>query len=196
MTGRLLLLISLLFGSAIAMSQDSTAAVEKKNKSCSCSFNSIASIGMLEGEAGTTFQLQAIQGVRMGKWFAGVGVGLDYYHIRSIPLFLDIRREFFNKKNAPFIYADGGIHFPWARDIDKPSYEKAEFANGFYYDVGLGFRIGNRKRGFLISGGYSYKFLKESRIRQICGFAGCFDEAAEWYRYKLNRLSIKMGVQL
>lgn len=196
MRGTLLLLISLLIGSTIAMAQDSTAATAKKKKSCSCAFSSIVNVGILEGENDAEFQLQTVQGMRVGKWFAGLGVGLDYYHIRSIPVFIDLRRDFFNRKNAPFIYADGGIHFPWARDIDKPSYEKAEFENGFFYDVGLGYRVGNRKRGFLLSAGYSFKYLKESRIRQMCTYVGCTDEPAEWYRYKLNRLSLKMGLQL
>ena len=115
-------------------------------------------------------QLQTVQGIRYGKWFAGIGAGLDYYHMRTIPLFLDIRREFFNKKNAPFLYADGGYNFAWARDRDKSEWSNISFDGGLFYDVGLGYRIGtaSKQNGFLISAGYSFKYLRESHASQVC----------------------------
>src|SRR5262245_27408802 len=82
-------------------------------KNCGCSFNSLAQLGILEGEAGTAFQLQTINGIQFKTWSAGIGVGLDYYKYRSIPLFLDLRKYILNKPRTPFLYADGGIHFAW-----------------------------------------------------------------------------------
>lgn len=191
-------LAALIFWATFSLSQEVPAAVETKKKGCSCTFSSIYNVGILEGENGTSLQLQTVQGIRYGKWFAGIGAGLDYYHLRSIPLFIDIRREFFNGKNAPFIYADGGYHFAWARDRDKSQYQKIDYDGGLFYDVGLGYRIGsaNKQNGFLISAGYSFKYLREAHTSQVCINWNCQDETNEWFKYKLNRLSLKIGMKL
>jgi hypothetical protein len=191
-------LAALIFWATISQSQEVPGAVETKKKGCSCAFSSIYSVGIIEGENGTSLQLQTVQGIRYGKWFAGIGAGLDYYHLRTIPLFLDIRREFFNGKNAPFIYADGGYHFAWARDRDKSQWTKIDYDGGLFYDVGLGYRIATagKQKGFLISAGYSFKYLKESRSSQVCINWNCQEETNEWFKYKLNRLSLKIGMKL
>jgi hypothetical protein len=199
MNKRLPILAALLFLMNLAMAQDVPAADEKEKKSCSCAFESLFSVGDLEGQLGSALQLQTIQGIRYGKWFFGIGAGLDYYNTRSIPLFVDLRREFMNYKAKPFVYADGGYHFAWPRDRDKELYgTKIDFDGGLYYDLGLGIRFGvGKKGGVLFSAGYSYKYLREVHISQVCNFdPPCQMRATEWYRYRLNRLSLKIGVQL
>lgn len=192
------LLAAFIFWAAISQSQEVPGAVETKKKGCSCAFSSIYNVGLIEGGHGSSLQLQTVQGIRYGKWFAGIGAGLDYYHLRTIPLFLDIRREFFNGKNAPFIYADGGYHFAWARDKDKNQWSETDYDGGLFYDVGLGYRISrrNNQKGFLISAGYSFKYLQESHTSQVCINWACQEEINEWLRYKLNRLSLKIGMKL
>lgn len=191
-------LAAFIFWATISQSQEVPGAVEKSKKGCSCNFSPIFNVGFIEGENGTSLQLQTIQGIRYGKWFAGVGAGLDYYHLRTIPLFLDIRREFFNGNHAPFVYLDGGYHFPWARDKDKGEWTKLSYEGGLYYDVGLGYRVGrsSKQNGFLISAGYSFKYLTEIRKSQVCINWNCQEEANEWFKYKLHRLSIKVGMKL
>lgn len=192
------LLAVLICWATISKSQEVPGAVESTKKGCSCSFSSLYNIGFMEGENGSSLQLQTVQGIRYGKWFAGIGAGLDYYQLRTIPVFLDIRREFFNKKNAPFIYADAGYHFAWARDQDKGGWTKISYDGGLFYDVGLGYRIGssNKQNGFLISAGYSFKYLREAHASPVCINWNCQDETNEWFRYKLNRLSLKIGMKL
>jgi hypothetical protein len=174
---------------------------QEKKKNCSCAFRSLFNLGILEGEKGSEFHLQTIQGLRFGKWFTGIGAGLDYYQARTIPLFVDIRREFFNKKNAPFIYADGGYNFAWPTKDDKEHYGiKIKYDGGLYYDVGLGYRItAGKQAAFLLSAGYSYKFLREKRFNPVCVTYPCYSVMYlenEWFTYDLNRLSIKVGMQL
>src|SRR5664279_970813 len=74
-------------------------------------FRSIINLGLLEGQAGSAFQLQTLNGVQSNSWFAGLGIGLDYYRYRTIPLFLEIRKEFGKQQNKPFVYMDGGMSF-------------------------------------------------------------------------------------
>ena len=103
-------------------------------------FQSNMQFGLLEGEQGSAFQLQTINGVQHKTWFAGLGVGLDYYHTRSIPLFLNVRKEIFKGEKTPFVYASGGYHFPWLRAEDKDWYI-TETKGGLYFDAGIGYQV-------------------------------------------------------
>ena len=148
----------------------------------------------MEGETGSAFQIQTVNGLKYKTWFAGIGTGLDYYRFRTIPLFLDFRKYLFDKPGSPFIYADAGMHFAWVRDRDKNWYGESGFSNGLYYDIGLGYKKSVGKAGaLLLSVGYSVKEMREKRIIMQCGFVpGCW-ESIERYYYDLKRLSIKVG---
>ena len=41
-------------------------------------FHSINNVGLLEGQTGSAFQLQSINGMQYQSWFAGIGLGLDF----------------------------------------------------------------------------------------------------------------------
>src|SRR5215467_547922 len=70
-------------------------------------FRSINQVGLLEGTDGGAFQIQTINGVQFRTWFLGIGVGIDNYRLRSVPLFVDLRKEFKVGTNYFFIY--GGV---------------------------------------------------------------------------------------
>jgi hypothetical protein len=165
------------------------------------SFQSIANVGLLEGQTGSTFQLQTINGARYKSWFAGVGLGLDYYRFRTIPLFIDIRKEFGRSSNKFFVYADGGISFSWVTDAQKTGYwVNDQFHNGFYSDMGLGFKTTIAKKSALyISLGYSYKKLNET-YSTFYYYPNYYtadvlppNDSGEKISYGLNRLSMKIG---
>jgi len=172
---------------------------QNKNLSGSWRFQSIINVGFLEGQAGSAFQLQTINGAVYKSWFAGIGLGLDYYRFRTIPLFLDIRKEFGSGNNRVFIYADGGISFSWVTDQQKLGYTDDHFSNGFYDDLGLGYKaMVGRKNAVSISLGYSYKKLTESYSTYYYYPQGyppgpMGSDPKEEINYSLNRLSIKMG---
>src|SRR5690242_4135427 len=94
-------------------------AQQVKKTSSPVSFRSINLVGMNEGQGQTAFQLQTINGAEYKGWFAGVGVGLDYYNIRSVPLFFDLRKDIQNKKSTPFVYADAGVNYVWQTTNQK-----------------------------------------------------------------------------
>lgn len=127
------------------------------------SFHSINSIGLLKDGASGAAQLQTINGIRYKSWFAGIGLGLDYYRYRSIPLFADIRKTFGKKDNKPFVYTDAGVNFYWQRDNDDKAFQLDDrFKNGFYAEAGLGYSIKlTEKLHLQFSGGFSYKELAE-----------------------------------
>jgi len=168
-------------------------------------FHSINNVGLLEGQAGSSFQLQTINGAQYKSWFIGIGVGLDYYRFRTIPLFMDARKEFGKGTNKIFVYADAGINFYWKRDKDaKQFYADDKFENGFYGEVGAGYKLKlNPKLSLFFSGGYSYKKIVEEGsyynyylppgiffIDPLPGYGG-----QSKIRYNLNRLAMKAGIE-
>jgi hypothetical protein len=171
-------------------------------------FHSINNIGLFEGQAGSTFQLQTINGAQYKSWFAGVGLGLDYYRFRTIPLFIDVRKEFGQTKNKLFVYADAGINFYWKRDKDVKQFSvDSKFNNGFYGEAGVGYKLKiSHKLALLFSGGYSYKKITEEGSNYY--YYPYYLPPGIFYtdplpvsgnkskiNYNLNRLVIKAGIE-
>jgi hypothetical protein len=174
-------------------------AAQQKKPAAVWRFHSINNIGLLEGEAGSAFQLQSINGVQYKTWFAGAGAGLDYYRFRSVPIFLDIRKMFPLAANTFFVYGDIGMHANWLTEKQKNSnsYVAAlsDFNNGLYTDAGAGYQIclGN-KGALLISAGYSFKSLRGTQIDYTpMTYDG--PPAITRLRYDLSRVAIKMGLK-
>src|SRR4051812_7335906 len=150
---------------ARAQTEDKTKPAKKH---CSCSFSSIEQVGVLRGPYSSYFQAQVINGIRYKTWFAGAGAGLDFYRYKGVPIFLDVRKHFSKNKFSPFIYADGGIHLARMNN-EKSLYGTTKYKNGFYYDVGFGYKVNLvNKSGLLLSAGYSYKRVVYQQIFNYC----------------------------
>ena len=57
-------------------------------------FHSQEQLGLLNGNGAVSAGMQSVNGLEMGNWFAGLGVGIDFYRYRSVPLFVDVKRYF------------------------------------------------------------------------------------------------------
>ena len=165
-------------------------------------FHSINNMGLLEGQVGSALQLQTINGVRYKSWFVGLGVGLDYYRYRTIPLFVDIRKEFGKKQDKFFVFGDAGMNFYWKRDKDpKQFYTNDEFKNGFYGEMGAGYKIKiYQNYQISMSVGYSSKKLEEEGQYGFLNYPIYPQIIPTEYStnridYRLNRLVIKIGVE-
>ena len=197
----LVVLFFCIIGSNLIAQENKTAAPATKN----LQFHSINQAGLLEGESGSAFQLQTINGLGYRSWFTGIGVGLDYYRLRSIPLFLDLRKEFGRSAGRFFVYAEGGIDFAWATDkqkndyLDYPYYQSNSFQNGPYAAAGIGYKlIFTRNLALVISPGFSYKKkeLKSSNTSNTyCPVNGPPCVASEdRYDYNFYRFSLNLGL--
>ena len=147
-----------------ALCLSGTVSAQQKTVSGNWQFHSINNVGLLEGQTGSAFQLQSINGMQYKSWYGGIGLGLDFYRYRTIPLFIDFRKEFGNSVNKFFAYADGGVNFCWLTDNEKNMYLMDDhFDTGFYTDLGMGYKMGIGKTNhLLLSIGYSLKKLKET----------------------------------
>lgn len=159
-------------------------------------FQSMVQVGLLEGEVGSALQLQTINGIKYKTLSAGIGAGLDYYHTRSIPLFLDIRKAFGSNKKAPFIYVSGGYNFPWLRKAEK-LWLVANTKEGMYYDAGVGYQLPVLKGSALFfSAGYSVKKFSTTNFDGVV-IAIYPSPPLTYYenRYSLPRISVKTGLR-
>lgn len=164
-------------------------------------FSSINQVGLLSGSTGEAFMLQTINGLKKDNWFAGLGTGLDFYRERTIPLFLDIRRDLiiFNRINTPFIYADAGMNFSWLKATQREQKQFPTSSPGLVYDVGIGWKLsGKHNRGYIFSAGYSFKQVKE-KVKYLWWSAPTVrleSENYERYTYLYRRIVVKVGIIL
>lgn len=191
---QVLTLCMLMYGNAYTQPKTKKASASD----CGCSFSSINQAGLLEGSGGSAFQVQTINGLRYHKWFAGLGIGIDKYKFRTVPLFFDVRRDLLNRINTPFLYADIGTHLPWVKDSENTWWERSEFSRGLYYDAGLGYKLQLGKgRGLLFSGGFSLKRMRETRFMgTMCINPPCLEQVAEKFDFTMKRFTLKAGIQL
>lgn len=179
----------------IASAQEAKQGQPAKH-GCSCSFSSINQAGVLNGSKGAYLQLQTINGIRYKTWFAGIGAGIDYYTHRGFPVFLDVRKDVFNKRSTPFLYADAGIHLVNNAKEKLSEWYQNTYSNGFYGDAGIGYKLGFRSAGgLLVSAGYSYKNInRRYEYINTCGTPNCYEDYFTYKNY-YHRLSLKLGWQ-
>ena len=191
-----LLFLVVFLGCVFITSAQEANQEQPAKKGCSCSFSSINQIGTLHGSKGAYFQVQTINGIRYKTWFAGVGAGIDFYTRGGYPVFLDVRKDIFEKQSTPFLYADAGIHLVRDRKEEESQWYQNTYSNGFYGDAGVGYKLGLGGAGrLLVSAGYSYKNINR-RYEYVfaCPTSRCYES---YYTYKnyLHRLSLKLGLQ-
>ncbi|PWT72200.1 MAG: hypothetical protein C5B59_16385 [Bacteroidetes bacterium] len=172
----------------------------QETKSHRWQFHSLNQLGLLEGGSGSAFQMQTVNGIAYKGWFSGIGVGIDNYYFRSIPLFLDIRKNFRLGAGYIFTYGDGGIQFAWLTDRQITDMQNRfwtySFSNGGYADLGLGYRIViKNKLAFLLSAGYSYKYSEAKVVINYCPLQEPCDPSHNTYHFNLDRLTFKAGIE-
>lgn len=160
-------------------------------------FSSFNTAGVSVGKSGSFGVVQTVNGVKYKEWFAGIGLGIDYYKNRTIPLFIDVRRDLL-KENV-FAFADLGYNFPQHNNPGKEIsyYSTYDFSGGFYSEVGIGYKMRLMgKRSLLVTSGYSYKTLS-NKVGTVnpCLIGPCpVSYNTYWYSY--GTILFKAGFQL
>ncbi|RZK46925.1 MAG: hypothetical protein EOO94_01760 [Pedobacter sp.] len=175
--------------------QDSLTATKKIH------YTSQNYVGIVDGEYKPAFQLQTIHGVSYQTWFIGLGAGLDYYLLRSIPVFAALNKDLRIKNRVFYVSGEIGTNFPWIKNGQLPVYGyssgASNYSEGVYWSGGIGYKafLKNRTDAILINLGYSHKRLKEVReVGRMCIAPPC-DPGYERYDYMMRRLSIRLGWQ-
>jgi len=156
-------------------------------------FQSMNQFGIVGGENQVNTAFQTVNGLKYSNFFSGIGIGLDYYRYRTLPLFFD-ERWYFGDDKKGFVYGDIGYNFPVK---DKPEkeisyYTSYHFTGGVYTDFGIGYQVHvHKKSSMVFSLGYSYKKLK---IRTADGPNPFDGYTYENYNYSFNRMILKAGL--
>ena len=161
-------------------------------------FKSMNTVGAAIGESHPQLLFQSVNGLKYKDWFAGIGIGLDEYEIKSLPLFLDVRMDFGEKKKG-FIYGDIGYNFFLEDKSEEIVFAgtKTSWKGGVYTDVGVGIRtVFIKKVNMIFSLGHSYKTSQQIQVSTICPFIPpCYEEISR-YKYNYGRFNLKVGLEL
>lgn len=151
---------------------------------------------MIDGETRVNIAFQTVNGIKFSNWFSGIGIGVDNYRYKTLPLFID-GRWYFADKERGFIYGDLGYNFPMK---DKPGkeinyYDSYHFNGGIYTDIGIGYEVPlHKKSSLLFSLGYSYKKVETKVGVNVCGITGpCWVDYSK-YEFNFNRMILKAGL--
>ncbi|MEO5649571.1 MAG: hypothetical protein ABIR03_06555, partial [Ginsengibacter sp.] len=149
------------------------------------------------GQSPPDLVLETINGIQFSNWFTGIGVGLDNYRYKTLPLFIEGRRYFGDEKKA-FVYGGLGYNFPLKNKPGKEVsfYNSYHFTGGIYTDIGIGFKLSlNKNSSFLFSLGHSYKKIQNKIGVTICPFIGpCYMDYSK-YDLGFGRMVLKAGFE-
>jgi hypothetical protein len=162
------------------------------------SFQGAVLVGLLEGEKGSAFQIGAMGGIKSKTWIASLGSGLDYYSVRSIPVYLNVQKNIFNNEKTPFVYLGGGYHFLWLPKLTTTWAwpENSQTKGGLYYQAGIGYQVPALKKSSLFfAAGFSEKQYDEDHTQVYPCLVWPCPEYKEKISYRLRRLSITTGLR-
>lgn len=169
------------------------------------SFYLLPQIALLNGDQSASGQVQVAGGIEKNGWGLGIGTGIDYYKVRTVPVFADLRKSF-GKNSAVFSYLNIGSNLAWPLESQySTDYiwglggRRSDLSNGLYTDLGIGYTIrGKKKEGIVLSLGYSMKTIRETRYGTIYrDFPPYIPETRETkLDYTFNRIAFRLGVKL
>lgn len=171
------------------------AAITAKGQKTGLGYSGTVSIGVLSGKSSAELQLQMVNGVKFKTWSAGLGAGLDYYHTRSVPLFLQLRKTANANPHTPFFYLNGGFNVPWAQ-AEKELFVSG-YTRGFYGEGGIGYEVPVLKNQRLFfSGGWQVKtFTATVNTAPWISVWPPPPHAFRDYDYTLKTLVVKAGLR-
>lgn len=160
-------------------------------------YRSYNTAGIVVGDSKSAYQVLTTHGVQYKTWYAGVGVGIDNYRTRTVPVIVSLLKEVLPKNNM-FINVNAGPHFVWGKDqrnelwnaIDSKAFP------GFFGEAGIGYRIkvGNEGQSIMFGTYYSYKTHKEKFIVPgVCNNPPC-QNSTEYIVSKFSRWAFKLGL--
>src|SRR5215217_449754 len=194
---KLRLITLMLCCSTIAAAQGDSMAVSKTMKGKPM-FHAVLNAGLVTGASDHDLNLQFISGGEYKTWFAGIGAGLDYYYLRTVPLFFHARKTFSNPY-IPFLYGNVGWNIPCLKKEQKQAniWYTSHFETKGYFELGAGWFFPlNGRNAILVSAGYSNKRMYEIQ-KTLNQPPGTNDELyTTRIQYTLRRMMLTVGFQL
>ena len=175
--------------------QSFTQFIKAQTNKKAIHFTSLNSVGLLNGQIASTFTMQTINGISFKKASVGIGVGIDNYGYRTIPVFVDLRKTFGNNAIKPLVFADFGIGYPIKTDIPSGqwsnAYTNTSIKRSFCGEWGVGIEKAIGSSSFFVTASYSYKKYAYTQIMNWSYGPDGTNQARQDYHY--NRIALRMG---
>ena len=108
-------------------------------------FNSYNAVGLIIGQSKNSMSLETVNGFTLRKWFAGAGIAYDAYRYKTVPVFIDIKYLFVNKKNW-FVQTDAGYNIPaTAKSAEDKLLYSVQYNGGIFLQSGVGYLFLQKK---------------------------------------------------
>lgn len=124
-------------------------------------FHSYNSIQLLTGSSTTSASLHSVNGFSSGKFFGGIGAGVDYYYKTSIPLFAEVRYNLLGTTRKLQFFADGGVHLPLGNKNKKEPFKTGDFKPGRLLATGIDYYVPVKSDAIVIGVAYAQKKLTQ-----------------------------------
>lgn len=163
----------------------------------------IPQAGLLNGDKSVSGQVMLVGGLEKNGWGFGLGSAVDYYKVRTVPVFVEVRKNLTKKQWPVFAYFDLGYNLEAALAMQyrQPGWgSKSRFRAGRYNEFGIGYALLNTKqKGFILGLGYSGKTITEiydeTLYRDFPPYANP-TVVERKLGYAFNRIVCKLGFRL
>ncbi|RFM28503.1 hypothetical protein [Deminuibacter soli] len=158
-------------------------------------------VSLLNGDDHVSADVSLSAGLQHNKWMAGIGGGLDFYKIRSIPVFATAQYQLFRKPETPFVYAQLGTNIPSPLKDQHyygfSHYTESSFKNGLIAAGGIGYHLWDKhSRGVSLSLGYTVKTQREYYVENQYDTRGLLRQITHSMKYTFPRFSLSMSLRL
>ena len=86
---------------------------------------------------------------------AGLGLGLNKFgNYLAVPIYATVKGYVFDKKVAPFYFADLGYGMAWNNHKNEEVFELDNVQGGLYWQLGIGYQINFYNSSFVLALGY------------------------------------------
>lgn len=134
---------------------------------------------------------------------AHLGLAIDYYYLRSVPVFFEIQGALGRQPRHFFAYAGGGLNLAWPTEQERNMggggwgiITPVAHGSGVYSQIGVGRTLGKvRGRGFALRLGHSFKSFSESYTERVWN-GGSWAEATRTHQYRLGMLDLSLHYML
>ncbi|HVX49118.1 MAG TPA: hypothetical protein VHB48_03140 [Chitinophagaceae bacterium] len=160
----------------------------------------ITQFGWLMGDNAHTTSIETVTGLSYKRYKAGLGVALDNYGYKSLPVFVDLRYNLSkNTKNILQFYGNGGMNIPLQSGNLPYKYNNGDVWHAlhpsFYGEAGVNYVLRLGKLLSVNAGlGYNYKTFKYTEYNYQGDIV--LMRTATSYAYHYSKYVLRVGFGL
>lgn len=157
-------------------------------------FHSFNSVQLLMGKTNNSFSIHSVNGLQWNKFFAGAGVGFDYYYHTSVPLFVEMRHDITNTERKLQVFVNGGLHIPFGNTNKIDPGKTGDFKPGRLFAAGFDYYIPLKRDAVVLGLAYSQKKVTQMVDNNIWNPSiNRIENVPLKEVYEFNRIWLKIG---